>query len=821
MRTSKKLGAGYSQRARDAFSDLDDDDNGGSTDSHSDHEDRCDTGTPEPFRRWMNKYETYFTPHVGFCSVANGPFKGLVRNGPQKGTYLPGHAPPTQEGIAGMEKTATLRDQSSDSDFSEVESNSGSDIETDHEQFLIAIPQSAKTTSSPTTVSDTTSVLIMKQLTNYAPPSNQELGILMSSSPSRGTGCLTRMSGCSFSPRLASAEDTGVDSVKSQYSSNDICLETDLRQTVIEETPKRSRYHYDADLDVTPSFERALSQVETPSTKSRSTHRSLRLDGITSEDIRTSPSGQIVVKIPEISIKKQAEYAKVPESSVHGLLTAPLRSFEEINDENEDISGTSQDSGAAAIEQVLKASPSWLANITEVKSQPSTTANKPYALRSRANGTPGSTIFPSTGMHSFDEAKDQDPTYQPSEIDGPSYDSGHCRRKIPRKTAKNNPNATRGRAHQISGPSSRNSVARSPSKRLSPPAKKHGVPVVASRLVSSTPIPLPATPNLLQKTESRPVDEQRTSGVQLSTSPEHTPYSNRPEVKVEMPVPSSISTQPHLAIGSAAKTNEGWRRIDHGSSKRKHDDEHIDTQDQAIRHGRKRQKQEQSLQTRAQHKIRFAESSKHHHKDKQDLSRDDRDTTNGSRNSKDGSDATSYPALPSLDVNADTPRPLSEPLKGSTSFDRIVPATTNEVETDQSPRLDRKRRRKGNRKLGRNVEGNEVGSPVSGLARRSSVVPLSAQAITIRHMSKEDKKAFKSQTRGVKASGYGHCPTLPPIVASNPAAHESSVTKEALRPAVPIGRKQGKSSRTYASQSATKLLSPPVTSRPSSAGSCF
>lgn len=515
-RAPQKLGAGYSQRARDAFSDLDDDEDDNPSSS------MCDTGTPEPFRRWMSNYETSFTCHLGFCSVADGPFEGLIRAGSQKGSYLPGYAPPSPTSVAQCEKTATPKDCPRDSDFSDYDSSAEHDVkenDSNFERLPIVIPESAKTTRS--TESDSTSVLIMRQLSQDVPPSNQELGILMSSSPLQSGIYHAEKLARSSSVRLASANVVDASEVSPKPLSQADGSKISSNDPVLVGTPKSGRHsqHYDADLDVTPNFERALSQVETPSTRSRSSQKLAgQLESDYSNEVLRSTTGKVVVKIPELSAQRRAEYKKVAESLEQGPLAAPLRSFKEINGKLEDAHHFSQDSGVAAIDQVLKASPAWLANITEVMPRLLNTAEKTsHILGSQMNTTPDKIIVAACRKRKVDETKSQDPTYQPSRFNSHSDSSHQSKGYGSRKAAKKEVEATPGKASRETKFTSRTSVLEIPSKAAAVPVMELGTAANRSGLVSSTPVPPPSISDILEIIKDTPI--KPTSHGQSSTIP--------------------------------------------------------------------------------------------------------------------------------------------------------------------------------------------------------------------------------------------------------------------------------------------------------------
>lgn len=363
----RKFGPGYSLRVREAFSDAEDERtaiSGSEAVEDSPGTNLDVPGTPGPFERWMSSYETMFATHFGFCSVADGPWKGLIRTGPEKGQYLPGFCAPTQEQIMELERTAVRRErQWNDFGDMDLKSHDGTrDVEDGNDTEVPLTPTARLDNNSTSASSDASSVRITKQPLQDTPPSNQELAFLMSSSPSRHRSRASpSRRGDANKPAHCTTDDSEPRPGGGDYLNDWRRLDQDMQ------TPQREprRSDKDADLEVTPNFERALSQVETPSTRSRSTARfHARHDKPT--QVRCPGVHDFVVKIPELPVMRRAGYKIVPENNPETGAVGLIRSFEEINDGIQDSSDNSQDSGVAVVEHVLKASPSWLSNVTEL-----------------------------------------------------------------------------------------------------------------------------------------------------------------------------------------------------------------------------------------------------------------------------------------------------------------------------------------------------------------------------------------------------------------------------------------------------------------------
>ncbi|KAI1859362.1 hypothetical protein JX265_010365 [Neoarthrinium moseri] len=476
----KKFGPGYPLHVRERFNDEDDE----------------DVGDTDQFTHWVHDYVTNFVAHPGFCSVADGPFKGLIRGGPDDGKYLPGFSAPSQRHIAEMRRTAVRKERWIDTDSS-VSDATPSDAESD----VIQERHPAKTPAS--TQSDSTSVLITKQLSQEEPPSNQELAILMSSSPSRAVA----------EPRLMPVTDLCTSDIETDHDNREASLElpTCLPLFLPPNAPEHdrstpSRYQRpsfnDADLDVTPTFERALSQIETPSTRSRSA----LISSATSEkddDVHPSSTGHLVVKIHELSAEKQAEYRKMPDDYRQPEVGRTLRSFKEINGGYRDSGNVSQDSSTSAVEHVLKESPMWLASITELEPRTPTRApTSAYPLRSLRVGTASGTESTTRGK----KRKEMD-----SEHDDPSYRVAHqvrgldplgcpvsTSRAVAEKAAKATP---RSKSKQSANAPRVPTTILQPESDFVPdtPQNKVGLSFSKPEFISTTPIPAPSISDLMQK----------------------------------------------------------------------------------------------------------------------------------------------------------------------------------------------------------------------------------------------------------------------------------------------------------------------------------
>lgn len=792
---TKKFGPGYSQRVRDAFSDSDesDADNGQpvtvpSRLASDDESTDSTPGTPEPFRHWFSEYETNFVPHVGFCSVADGPFKGLIRSGPKKGKYLRGHSSPSAATIDEMRKTAVPKEQlgnfwSSDSEATDV---------SDDERLPVRAPLSSKSTAS--SESDSTSILIMKQLSQEAPPSNQELGILMSSSPSRSMDHALQSPVCLPARQNPRACKSG---------------KSDHDQTNRTNTPKRAIEHdcCDVDLEVTPNFERALSQVETPSTRSRSSQTQKTPIDISVSVPGTPPGmfGRLVVKVPQLSAQQQAEYKIVPEMNQELSVSASLKSFKEINRVHGDAAHASQDSGSAAIEQVLNASPSWLTSITEIRPQsPDTPKKSPYRLRSSTAITPCKKMPTTQPKLELDLTKDQDPTYQPSEPSSASESSADTESKSPRKVVNRPATPT----------------FRKPIKTLDSDCDTSPVPEQDAKLapinsreifdneqvmIQSTPVPAPSIPELLQRVKTATVSEQ--SGTIAASGGQPRSFFDS-----QAPTDRSESLENDTTIATYIRSSvDGIHHHDTKSStkqrnKRKRKDKHCDENHEAASHRKKRKDDRGS---------NGVESNQ------EDPRRRETRRADGTFKPKTDKIISATESMPAVSSNPQQQPPRVQdhmvPVTSKDTNDLSTPGPANVPTTDEEALKAKKQQRKQNRKNKRRADYNVTATNPS----KQGIAQLSAP---VHDRSRASKPAKENGSPKDKASQLGISDNpqtfgQQAMIEAPSARHRRTTKNSSAGSSAKVDKKPKK--KAHVLGSARKLLSPPITSRPSSAGSTF
>ncbi|KAI0891057.1 hypothetical protein F4806DRAFT_336557 [Annulohypoxylon nitens] len=233
-------------------------------------------------------------------------------------------------------------------------------------------PQDAP--SPPSAESETTSTLITQQLINdCAPPSNQELAELMSSSPA------TRRAN---TPSLVHQVDGPADSSSSESSSG-------IPAHISPKPPKRSPgvtrtqdisfgpEHIDAahilggiagrrTTRSLTSHLPSLTKSNQVSRDAKSVSKATRLKP-SIQPPKDSPKAHIVVEVPGLSTEEQDEYEVV--SSIPEIRsTLSPKSFKEINEATSKVDIESNDPDEEqTLDYVLRQSPRWLADIMEAK----------------------------------------------------------------------------------------------------------------------------------------------------------------------------------------------------------------------------------------------------------------------------------------------------------------------------------------------------------------------------------------------------------------------------------------------------------------------
>ncbi|KAI1086777.1 hypothetical protein F5B19DRAFT_477910 [Rostrohypoxylon terebratum] len=228
--------------------------------------------------------------------------------------------------------------------------------------------------SPPSAESETTSTLITQQLINdCAPPSNQELAELMSSSPA-----IRHAS----TPSLIHQADGSADSSSSESSSGipaHISPKPPTRSLEVVRTQEVSfgPEHVDAahilggiagrrtTRSLTNHFPSTTKSNQVPRDVKRGS-TAIRLES-SNRSQKDSPKAHIVVEVPGLPTEEQDEYEVVSLNPEIRSTLSP-KSFKEINEATSkgDIKSNDPDE-EQTLDYVLRQSPRWLAGITEAK----------------------------------------------------------------------------------------------------------------------------------------------------------------------------------------------------------------------------------------------------------------------------------------------------------------------------------------------------------------------------------------------------------------------------------------------------------------------
>ncbi|KAI2465768.1 hypothetical protein F4781DRAFT_435102 [Annulohypoxylon bovei var. microspora] len=235
--------------------------------------------------------------------------------------------------------------------------------------------------SPPSVESETTSTLITQQLIDdCAPPSNQELAELMSSSPA------TRLANASSPVRktdeLAESDDDQTSSSSSEPSSGIPAHISPKPRLQSPEIPRTRDASYGlehvnaahilggiAGRRTTRSLTSLLPSIVQ---SNEPAHDVERPSANATPESPTQPKEdltktKIVVEVPGLTMEEQAEYDAVsPTPEIEKLSTLSPKSFKEINEATSRVDTASNDPDAEqALKYVLRQSPKWLAGFTE------------------------------------------------------------------------------------------------------------------------------------------------------------------------------------------------------------------------------------------------------------------------------------------------------------------------------------------------------------------------------------------------------------------------------------------------------------------------
>ncbi|KAI0600319.1 hypothetical protein F4775DRAFT_80423 [Biscogniauxia sp. FL1348] len=390
---------------------------------------------------WVRRYGgTEFEINGPTVWFSDGPFKGYIINGPREGSYMPGYEAPSDAVLAQAEKTAVRKEtmtelweiSSESSDDPEDMEQPGPTVEArliigesslderkpvplpstaardDHwnsseasiaeqahqtserkirmertqlsrkpSNASSALPGNLAPASTPkrdspllSTNSESTSVLISRQLTIHSspPPSNQELAVLVGSSPA---------------PQLFEIPDSRNQS--SDESSDSASMRTAPKNAKgrICDTPRRSEAMENRTLrSMTQPLPPMRSKSPMPNSGTANSKAKFKepprtpaaRDTLKPGPTSFAPSSgnkatDIIVELPTMTPEQQSQHAPLSYPSSLDPLHIP-KSFDELNWITGGASRSTQnsDSNEEALAFTLRESPSWLNSITEVRS---------------------------------------------------------------------------------------------------------------------------------------------------------------------------------------------------------------------------------------------------------------------------------------------------------------------------------------------------------------------------------------------------------------------------------------------------------------------
>ncbi|KAI0880295.1 uncharacterized protein GGS22DRAFT_175264 [Annulohypoxylon maeteangense] len=260
---------------------------------------------------------------------------------------------------------------------------------------LTTAPQSAP--SPPSAESETTSTLITQQLINdCAPPSNQELAELMSSSPAirRANTSSQVHKVCEPAESSSSESSSGI---PARISPKPPARALEVPRTQVASFgPEHVNAAHILGGIAGRRTTRSLTTTFPPTIESNKI-----ADGVErlSTDSKPDPSSQygkdssktnIVVEVPGLSTKEQREY-EVVSSTPDIRSTLSPKSFKEINEATSGTDIESNDPDAEkTLDYVLRQSPRWLTNITEANEPSNMNA---FRLSSTLIATPSTQGF--------------------------------------------------------------------------------------------------------------------------------------------------------------------------------------------------------------------------------------------------------------------------------------------------------------------------------------------------------------------------------------------------------------------------------------------
>ncbi|KAK8091471.1 hypothetical protein PG997_001832 [Apiospora hydei] len=361
--TGKTFGLNYPKHFRDRFSDAEQSDEDDEASVGSEEEkfwrgevlDEAD-GLPKAYKEYSWKYKTSFVSlgDRGYTYVGDGPWEGLILNAEEERNAEP------RSQLSNLEESDGDDDEEEKNAEPEVKPNDleeseAGDEEDDAEQvqlppcsLKLATPNSTTPTSRRQTAQDAkvsdesdlrsadseaSSVMIRRQLEAECPPSNQQLGMLMSSSPSSRT------------PTARSKVAPTRSASASRYDDSPDQSDDD------EDTPK-------------PISKLVVNNSGLSEGRKATIKKVTFSDEVKGEDDdETTPRPKPLAEVNAETSENSEDDVEERDETI--LAPKPLAEIagEEASD-NEDGKEESQASRVSALDYVLKESPRWLNNLT-------------------------------------------------------------------------------------------------------------------------------------------------------------------------------------------------------------------------------------------------------------------------------------------------------------------------------------------------------------------------------------------------------------------------------------------------------------------------
>ncbi|KAI0117516.1 hypothetical protein F4814DRAFT_416661 [Daldinia grandis] len=422
------LGKGHSKRVRAITStaDLDFDSDSDPKESREGENDKNDK-RPTEFERmpwwapqaWIERYETGFMIDFNVADrlwLGIGPFMGWISDGPGKGTYMPGYGPPDDATIAKAEKTAVLRyhlrTYDSDSEDHEQwerdyfpdekklhkdEDGGNSTRLASDNPYCPTSPREEELHCIARLADPDQATLLKAKAIEQAERAEKTQQYVLTGNPS---GNFNSQVTDSYDPRSSRTQGKlfahPVPTAKSDDSTSPPSAASETTSTLITRQLVADCASLSSPTDRRTKASSSTRHVNKPcsSDDGRSSiptrrgqsmpvglrHPSAKPINTKAEPEsfippNTSTKTNIEVVLPFMSVEERAEYDVVSQIDDDKFTPLPATSFKEINEATPSLSPESDGSGEETLNYVLRQSPTWLHNITEVVEPRDTIAN--------------------------------------------------------------------------------------------------------------------------------------------------------------------------------------------------------------------------------------------------------------------------------------------------------------------------------------------------------------------------------------------------------------------------------------------------------------